>query len=245
MSENHWENHVSTPVPPDCGLDVDGARLWLWLQVKHWAGIAPGTCNPCIEVAANKWALLSGGASGGKRTYLLVPTERKKGIECPEIWEHSDPNYWNGAWGYVQRYMTAASTGLGINSAYARTQDQLHIHMAAFQAEAKQYLDKNFGQIATKPGDWANKILSVPGRDEHGTLQVRSYRALFVRDLTTDNLFYLVRNFLVPPEQMGNQTVIVIPTSAPSPPGFYVLNSETALDKNNGTSTCDFLLACK
>src|SRR3954467_4963434 len=81
MSENHWENHVSTPVPPDCGLDVDGARLWLWLQVKHWAGIAPGTCNPCIEVAANKWALLSGGASGGKRTYLLVPTERKKGIE--------------------------------------------------------------------------------------------------------------------------------------------------------------------
>ncbi|MGI5440574.1 CDP-diacylglycerol diphosphatase [Streptomyces shenzhenensis] len=248
MSGNGWGNHAGAPVTPDCGSPKDGEGLWLWLQVQHWAPIKAGPCNPCVEVdTTNKWVLWNDGTSGGKQLYLLIPADRKKGIECQDIWEHRDPNYWVGAWTYVTKHMSPLSIGLGVNSQYARKEDQLHIHMAEFEGDAKKYLDNNFNKVAMKPDDWPNKILSVPGRKDTQTPpqpQVRSYRVLFVKSLATDNLFYLLRQ-MVPANQMGNQTMIVIPTSAPQPLGFYVLNSETTLDQNKGTSTCDLLLACK
>ncbi|MBB4714497.1 CDP-diacylglycerol diphosphatase [Streptomyces luteogriseus] len=248
MSENGWGDHTGAPVTPDCGSPGDGQGLWLWLQVQHWAPLKAGPCNPCIEVdTTNKWVLWNDGTSGGVQIYLLIPTDRKKGIECPAIWEHPNPNYWVGALTYAARHMSPSSIGLGINSKYARKEDQLHIHLAPFEPEAKKYLDANFGKVAQKPVDWPNSILRVPGRKDTQTPpqpQVRSYRVLFVKSLAADNLFHLLRDMLPAADQMGNQTMTVIPTTAPQPLGFYVLNSETTLDLNRGTSTCDLLLAC-
>ncbi|MFF0000528.1 CDP-diacylglycerol diphosphatase [Streptomyces avermitilis] len=244
MSENHWENQPGTPpdVIPECGQESDGERLYLWRQIVHWrSGTGGSQCNPLIELdKQNHWAVMNGGATGASG-WLLVPTDRKKGIECRDIWTHRDPNYWNAAWGYVRSpYGSPTTTGLGINSKDKRTQDQLHIHIATFQSDAKTYLDARLpSEIATTPGDWAKKLLTVPSDSKPGQV----YRVLHVKDLATDNLFNLLQSNVVPSDQMGNQTMIVIPAKSG---GFYVLNSDISLSQGAafGTGTCNHLLKC-
>jgi CDP-diacylglycerol pyrophosphatase len=178
--------------------------------------------------------------------FLLVPTRRVKGIECPYIWSASAPNYWLHAWGQAQpggagpvKY--PAGIGLGINSAQARQQDQLHIHMAGILSDVQGQLGaaKN---ITADPKKWADSIVSVKGI-EGGKTNHRYYRALHAATLD-HNLFALLRdNVPAAKKDMSTQTIIVTKRSAG---GFYVLNSDPGLTGpvhgQGGTGTCDYLL---
>lgn len=187
-------------------------------------------------------AVMSGGPGRG---LLLVPTARVKGIECRDVWNTSDLQYWNTAWGYVDLKMNANRTGLGINSASKRSEDQLHIHMAELNPFVQAYLDVNVNNLATRPDGWAKKVLIVPGHDPKGS-EDRTYRGLYVKESTPekDNLFYLLAKYTASPtsDRMASQTLIVVP--AGQHPGFYILNSEPTLSPSPGTGTCDFILKC-
>ncbi|WFB11259.1 CDP-diacylglycerol diphosphatase [Streptomyces sp. LX-29] len=243
MSENQREGQPGALSTPDCGDKDDGDRFYLWLKVKNWSQKPLGSCNPIMRLYGKpECAVMSGGADDD---LLLVPTARVKGIECRDVWNTPDLHYWNTAWEYVELKMSAAGTGLGINSAADRTEDQLHIHMVAFNPYARDHLEKNVSKLATKPDDWANKVLLVPGHDPKGS-QDRSYRGLYIKESIPekDNLFYLLAKH-VPgaANRMAGQTLIVIPGS--QNPGFYVLNSEPTLSPGPGTGTCDYILRCK
>ena len=70
----------------------------------------------------------------GATQFLLVPTARIAGIESPELLLLGAPNYFESAWQsrtYVDdvlgRVLPRDDFSLAINSAYGRTQNQLHI----------------------------------------------------------------------------------------------------------------------
>ncbi|WP_030299457.1 CDP-diacylglycerol diphosphatase [Streptomyces katrae] len=241
MSENQREDRPGTLPSPDCGDATDGDRLYLWLKVKNWSKQPLVPCNPVMRLYENpECAVMSGGPGKG---LLLVPTARVKGIECHDVWSNPALHYWNTAWGYVDLKMNTTRTGLGINSALKRSEDQLHIHMADFNPPVQAYLDANVGKLATSPDDWAKKVLIVPG---HDSTEDRTYRGLYAKEPTLEkvNLFYLVAKYtaFASSDRMANQTIIVVP--AGKYPGFYILNSEPTLSPSPGTGTCDFILNC-
>jgi CDP-diacylglycerol pyrophosphatase len=199
------------------------------------------------------------GQPQNRRNYLLVPTERVMGIECPKLWTSlSKNNYWNDAWkeatrkggkGEVypgSRYQLA----LGVNSAVpgVRTQDQLHIHMATITTSTVHRDLDGQTNIATDPAKWKDSIFPVTGMAKGAN--TRNYRVLHlknVHELESNNLFNLLYDNVVTKvtgENMSMQTMIVTKSGHG---GFYVLSScksDSLHAKNNyGTDTCDYLLA--
>jgi CDP-diacylglycerol pyrophosphatase len=94
---------------------------------------------PCSYVDPDKgFALLRAGAAH----YLLVPTVPIPGIESAELLAAAAPNYWAFAW-QSRSYLTDAVgaplprsvIGMAVNSAEARTQDQLHIHIGCLRRD--------------------------------------------------------------------------------------------------------------
>ncbi|HWZ47265.1 MAG TPA: CDP-diacylglycerol diphosphatase [Herbaspirillum sp.] len=83
----------------------------------------------------------------GAGQFLLIPTRRLSGIESPELLAPDAPNYWAYAW--EQSHLVGAALGknlardqigVEINSAAARSQLQLHIHIDCLRADLPQLL---------------------------------------------------------------------------------------------------------
>jgi CDP-diacylglycerol pyrophosphatase len=80
----------------------------------------------------------------GTTQYLLIATGRISGIESPDLFAPDAPNYWHAAWEartYVSRRagteLPREAIGMAINSAYSRTQDQLHIHIDCVRRDVR------------------------------------------------------------------------------------------------------------
>ena len=85
----------------------------------------------------------------GATQYLLIPTARVSGIESPLLLDPAAPNYFADAWlerGYTeraaQRPLPREAISLAINSAFGRSQDQLHIHIDCVRADVRGTLAK-------------------------------------------------------------------------------------------------------
>ncbi|MFE4539042.1 CDP-diacylglycerol diphosphatase [Streptomyces scopuliridis] len=243
MADVLRENNLTAPPVDLCGDPKDtGEPLWN----MAWE---------CQERQIDAFWLVSKGVKG----FLLVPTDRVKGIECPDLVSgaYAKYNYWQVAddrsyfwfkgppWGKV---------GLGINAAHHRSHDQLHIHMSEVRPGVKAELDKaaQAGRIAKDLPSWPGTLITVTGQDQAGAPQPRSYRAVHVGSIGSLNLFKaLYDNVVVATrgEEMGDQTMIVIKAGSGPSDGFYVLNSWDNLAHPSaspqGIAVCDSVLACK
>jgi CDP-diacylglycerol pyrophosphatase len=178
--------------------------------------------------------------------YLLLPTCRIAGIECPFIWKAGAPHYWNDAWNNAMPGGTVPvqyrSIGFGVNSQNARHFNQLHIHMAGVRDSVQHRLQEleKAGDITNDPTKWADARYSVTISGSKGD---RTYRALVLASLD-QNIFALLDRNVVQQSHltMADQTLIVVPkrTNGGFAGTFYVLNSDNSL--HGGTSTCDQLL---
>ena len=68
--------------------------------------------------------------------FLLVPSVQVSGIEAPVFWVPGPDNYFRAAWrerDYAAAFLGGgvppARVGIAINSAFGRSQDQLHVHI--------------------------------------------------------------------------------------------------------------------
>ena len=106
---------------------------------------------PCTEVEVsdgvpNGYAVLRD--HRGPHQFLLIPTARVTGLEDPGLLNPLAPNYFAAAW-RARAYTEAAAGGalprnriaLAVNSAAARTQDQLHIHIDCLRHDVGAALD--------------------------------------------------------------------------------------------------------
>ncbi|MEV0777865.1 CDP-diacylglycerol diphosphatase [Streptomyces sp. NPDC050433] len=214
----------------------------MWNEVQSCTQGTPGP--NCLNTTKNYVVLH--GRPHNTHNYLLLPSCRIKGIECPFIVTSAAPNYWNDAWENARSGgnvpVQYPNIGLGINSHAARRYDQLHIHMAGVRPSTQNRLQdlEKMGRIATQPAQWSAHQVAISGPPAVGD---RMYRALQLPNLG-QNLFTLLSQYVVVPNglDMGNQTLIVVPkmTAAGFAGTFYVLNSDPSL--HDGTSTCDYLL---
>ena len=166
----------------------------------------------------------------GTTQYLLIPTERVPGIESPQILAVDAPNYFADAWrarSFVEqragRELPRDWLSLAINSADARSQDQLHIHVDCVRADVRQALTVHADDIGAT---W---------RPFPETLAGQQYRAMSIRgeELEAVNPFRVLADGLPVGDTMGAQSLVVVGnTGADGRPGFVLLAGRT--DAGNG-----------
>ena len=105
----------------------------------------------------------------GATQYLLIATRRISGIESPDLLAADAPNYWRAAWqarSYVSRRAKSElprdAIGMAINSAFARSQDQLHIHIDCVRPDVR---DGILGHAAAFGETWAALPFDLDGRN--------------------------------------------------------------------------------
>ncbi len=125
--------------------------------------------SPCIEVdRTNGFAVVPGGLRSDE--ILLVPTRRIVGIEDPTLLDPDTPNYWAFAWNARHYLLKGVRTipddwvGLAVNSAFARTQDQLHIHIDCVKPAVREALNAR----PPGPGRWSS-FAPEPGHSYEAT----------------------------------------------------------------------------
>jgi CDP-diacylglycerol pyrophosphatase len=142
----------------------------------------------------------------GATQFLLIPTERIPGIESPSLLEPDAPNYFAAAWD-ASNFVDARAgvdiprdwMSLAINSAVARSQNQLHIHIDCVRADVREAVSRHIADVGP---DWAPFPEPLSGH---------MYQAMSVEGETLDatNPVQLLANRA---DDMGLETLVVIGT---------------------------------
>ena len=156
----------------------------------------------------------------GATQFLVIPTERVAGIESPQILAPDAPNYFADAWRAVTfveqragRALPRDWMSLAVNSADARSQDQLHIHVDCVRADVHQALAAHADEIG--PG-WAPFPVALAGQ---------RYRAMAVWNagLDTVNPIRVLADGLPSGDPMGAQSLAVVGATGPDGLAGFVL----------------------
>jgi CDP-diacylglycerol pyrophosphatase len=167
----------------------------------------------------------------GRYDYLAVPTIRITGIEDPRLRDPALPNYWGLAWIAALQDLPPGATrnpsniGLAINSAEARSDNQLHIHISCIKPVIRQLLAANQKRIGTS---WSPPFLQF---------RAETFRVLRVDrpTLDRDNPFFLLFRHPGAARDMGLHTLVVTGAMwSGSRRGFYILDDFAHL--SNGIS---------
>jgi len=164
----------------------------------------------------------------GVAQFLLIPTRRISGIESPALLAPDAENYWADAWANrnfviarVKDRLGWDDIGLAINSAFARGQDQLHIHIDCVSPDVKARLARHIGEIGTQ---WRELSFDLAGRRFWA-------RRLAAADLKKEDPFKLLA-FGLPKagheagHDMALESLAVVGVSfAPKEKGFVLLSA--------------------
>ncbi|PND58337.1 CDP-diacylglycerol diphosphatase [Mycobacterium sp. ENV421] len=166
----------------------------------------------------------------GDRQYLLIPTARIPGIESPELVAPNATNYFGAAWqsrSFVEQ--RAGGTiprdwmSLAINSATARTQNQLHIHIDCLRADIHDALRVAAGAIGAT---WAPVPVPLSGHTYWA-------RTVDGADLDANPFTLLADGIDGARDDMGEYTLVVVgATDDAGRPGFVIL-ADRADDTGN------------
>jgi CDP-diacylglycerol pyrophosphatase len=218
------------------------SRNDLWRVVTHVCVPASkiGLPFPCAKVVQHGddgagYAILP--ISAGH--ILTVPTTRIAGIESRELLSPAQPNYWQAAWEARTRLdesfgrkLDRSAIALALNSAFVRSQDQMHIHTACVKGEVRDALAADH---AIGPG-WSRLSPRLAGA---------SYRVRWApgADLSGLNVFDLLPpDVRRSPPAMARQTLVVVGGwDRNHAPGFYILDSQAGGGGGgHGESLLDF-----
>jgi CDP-diacylglycerol pyrophosphatase len=155
----------------------------------------------------------------GTTHYLLIPTARRTGVESPELLRDNEPDYFADAWGARDRVITASGRsdvradelGLAINSRWARSQDQLHIHIDFIKP-----------QVRAAIGQWRREGASRPSIELLG----HTYRIVHVDTLQRPSPFQRAASEADTSSQREMTTIAVVSDGGS---GFYVLFGQANL----------------
>jgi CDP-diacylglycerol pyrophosphatase len=188
-----------------------------------------GDPAPCALVdLADGWAVLKD--RNGNSQFLLIPTDRLTGIEDPFVRGTRAPNYWEAAWAarrFVEQRLskTLASDeiSLAINSRWARSQNQLHIHVDCVRQDVRDTLRAMQAQVSTA---WSRVVVAG---------QEYEIRSLSADDLHNRNLFDLVADHLPPGQNLDQETIVLVGiASRNGENGFDLLAGRAGAGGNTG-----------
>ena len=157
----------------------------------------------------------------GDRQYLVIPTARTTGIESPALLDPAGPNLFAAAW-QSRSFLEQRAGGtiardwisLAVNSANARSQNQLHIHIDCLRADVHDALRSSAAAIGP---DWTPFPAPLTGH---------TYWAMAVggTDLDVNPFLLLADGIEGAPDAMGQFTLVVVgATDWAGRPGFVLL----------------------
>lgn len=160
--------------------------------------------------------------SEGPRQFLVIPTARIPGMESPALLDPATVNYFAIAW-RVRSFTEAAAGGvlprdwvsLAVNSAVARTQDQLHIHIDCLRSDVHDAVARYGAAVGPV---WAPFPVPLAGENYQAV-------ALDGADLDDYNPFLMLAAGLPGARaDMGSHTLVVVGTDRVGHgPGFLIL----------------------
>jgi CDP-diacylglycerol pyrophosphatase len=222
-------------VAPPAWADSDA--LW---KIVHGRCVpdqeAHGKPSPCARVDEQAgYAVLKDNNPKSPYQFLLIPTAKITGIDDPEVLAPATPNYFALAWDnrhFLADRLKAAlpregvalpreAVALAINSAYGRSQNQLHIHIDCVRADVAAALQAHQSEIGES---WADLATPLVGH---------SYR---VRRVVAENLNG-INPFRLVAEQgpetlkdMAGQTIVVVGARFDGgKDGFYLLDDQASV----------------
>jgi CDP-diacylglycerol pyrophosphatase len=200
---------------------VQGQCLVHWRQTRD-----PAPCERVVlSGTPSDYAVLHDRKGGAH--FLVIPTRTITGMEDPQLLRPDTPNYFAAAWQARDQLNTVMghapkrdSIGLAINSARARGQDQLHIHISCLRPGIYRDLQTAVASSGAKLSDqWAPlpiggsiyMALRIPGQDVDQTnpIQLLAQRLPGAR------------------QNMGDYTILLAGAQFADGPGFIVLTGRT------------------
>jgi CDP-diacylglycerol pyrophosphatase len=144
----------------------------------------------------------------GIAQFLVIPTMRLTGVESPELLANGSPNYWAYAWRVkasvedrLRRKLARDQVALAVNSAYGRTQNQLHIHVDCIRPDVHESLRQHSAEIGSQ---WAPLGIALRG---HPYWAMR----ILGPELGDNNPFKLLAEGMPSArQQMDRQTLVLI-----------------------------------
>ena len=199
------------------------SALWRIVSTSCVPAASSGGTGRCAEVA-----LSTGVDTGhvvfkdrnGPLQYLLMPTRPVTGIEDPFLLSAGAPGYWAEAW-RAKRWMDTAqgrpvpreAVAITVNSAWARSQGQLHLHVSCVRPDLRAFL-------ASLPASRNDAWTPIPGGWQGHPYEVRRLMAATLdgQDLFKDT----ARDH---PDDMGRQALAAIAARIDGQDGFWLLRT--------------------
>ncbi|MFJ3048476.1 CDP-diacylglycerol diphosphatase [Herbaspirillum chlorophenolicum] len=154
---------------------ADPHKLWEIVSEQCVPNMrASGSPLPCAAVDLERGFVVLKDIVGPAQ-YLLMPTRRLPGIESPELLEADAPNYWGYAWQQrfrvgqaLGRPLADEQLGLEVNSAAARSQLHLHIHIDCMRRDVAESLAAHRGDPLRRWMPWQFEghrywVMRLPG----------------------------------------------------------------------------------
>lgn len=177
---------------------------------------AVSDCRSFTTNEKQEYIILKDNAPHKPQAYLLIPVDPIAGVEDEKIFSPPFVDLWSSAWLWSEKYpgRTSAVTGLAMNSALARTQNQLHIHISCVLPDVTRALWKK--RISSDP----NNATSVKLGPNHTT-----YRVVAVPTLDGANSPFTIARTIAQSTktEMREQGIAVVRGKKNN--GFYVLDT--------------------
>jgi CDP-diacylglycerol pyrophosphatase len=210
---------------------IDPNALWKIVDLRCVPSQqATGTPGQCVKVDLDKRYVILKDIFG-RSQYLLIPTDRITGIENPLVLAPHAQNYWVDAWDsrhYVEtavhRALPDDQLGLEINSAYRRSQNQLHIHIDCLRPDVSAVL--------------ASHAKDTPDQWRWQTIDGERYRIMRVSSLAgAGNPFHVVARDDRGAAAMATQTILVTGAGRDAhADGWLIVNSGTEVGDGSGSA---------
>ena len=179
---------------------------------------------PCLQVEGATAVIKD---RNGIAQLLAIPTARVTGIEDPALLRPDAPDYFADAWreralmaAYLPHMPARADVGIAVNSEYARSQDQLHLHVDCLKPEVVAAV------AAYAPhfdGQWRPMTTALDGR-RYWARRVDS------ADLAGVSPFLLLGEEMPKAKgEMGSWSLAALPVDFAGRPGFALLADHAEL----------------
>ena len=112
---------------------------------------AVSDCRSFTTNEKQEYIILKDNAPQKPQGFLLIPVQPVTGVEDEKIFSAPFIDLWSSAWLWSEKYpgKTATVIALAMNSALARTQNQLHIHISCVLPDASRSLSRK--KISSDP----------------------------------------------------------------------------------------------
>lgn len=166
--------------------------------------------------------------------FILVPNLAMAGIESLSLSRPGRTDYFGYAW--LMRYRLAAAygaavpddrLGMAINSAYGRSQNQLHIHLTCLREDVYRQLQAERPYVSDQWRPLPDRMLN------HRWYARRVMQPAAMGIYPVDSV---ARAFHLSPAQLAEYGVALVPTTFDGERGFILLTTRRGWDKGNRAS---------